>query len=1531
MNKIYKRFIAVSVFAILCLTTFAQKNYFSDISEGQARMAGGTRFILPNKYRTVSMDAAQMKSFLWSLPSEKNVQNRKMTPVLSIPMPDGRIATFNVWESSIQEAALQEKFPDIKTFLGQGISDPYATIRFDYTPRGFHAQVLTPNGTYYIDPYANNSNGSNYVSYFRTDYSQSRSFICGVTDNLPTSNAGLENTEAVCLGTQLRTFRLAVACTGEYAQAPGIAAGSNAAILHAAIVTSVNRVVGVYEKEVAVRMVLVANNNLVEFLDPATDPFNGNNNANVLINESQTVIDANIGFSNYDIGHTFSTGGGGLAQLQSPCGSGKARGITGLPNPTGDEFDIDFVAHEIGHQFGGSHTFNGQVGNCSGGNRSGPSAYEPGSGTTIQAYAGICGTDNLQPNSDPVFHARSFDQISDFIVSGTGQCGIITSTGNGIPVIGPLANNGLTIPISTPFTLTGSATDPNNDPLTYCWEQWDLGPQGPWNGGASAAANNTLPLFKSRVPKTNGSRTFPDISVILAGYPANPPATLGGLKGEILSSVPRTMNFRLTVRDNKAAGGGVASAGGGGCQSSTPFVVNVAGTTPFAVTSPNGGESYPAGSTQTITWNNAATTAAPFNVANVRISFSTDGGLTYPTTILASTANDGTESVSMPASVTTTARIRIEAIGNIFFDISNANFTLTTPPTGYTFGTAPTATTACPAGASITTNNLSTSSFGGFTNPITLAATGNPAGTTVSFSSNPLTPGNSTTVTLNNTASLPAGTYTVNISGTATGVAVQNTTATFTITAGAGPVISTQPTNVTVCAPATATFTVASAAAGVTYQWQSAPTVGGTYANIAGATNASYTTGATSAGMNGMAFRCIVSQQCGSTTSSAAVLTVNSGAAITTQPANTSACTGNPATVTVVATGTGLTYQWASATAAGGPFMPIATATSASYTIPSVTVSTPQFYQVTINSSSCPGMVMSSVAQVTISQTAAIGTQPTAQTVCAGTAATLSVAATGTGITYQWQSGTSATGPWTNVAGATAASYNTGATTATMNGTFYQVVVTGSCNAVTSSAVLLTVNTAAAITTQPTPVTLCNGATAAFTSAATGTGVTYQWQSGPTATGPWTNVSTGTGGTTQNYTTVQTTPAMNGTYYRVVATTTTCAATVNSNPVLLTVNTVAVIGTQPAAQSACIPQTATFNVAATGTGLTYQWESAAALAGPYTAIAGATATSYTTSATTLAMNGTYYRVSILSTCSPATPTVSSPALLSVTSPVTITAQPTNQRGCVGDNYTFNATASSPGNTITFQWQVSTTGAAGSFTNIAGATGTSATPSYAITAAQSFLNGYWYRVIFSVPCGTGVSSVVSDSARLSMSFKPAITLTYPTVSNTNPALNNFLFTTVSPAAGNFVYNWTKNGSPIPNSTATTQITLPVDDAGTYVVSVTDPTTGCRSNTATVTTNAATSDNLLLGRVFVYPNPVNDILTVRYNTSGLTNRATSVAVYDEKGALVFNNNFPITGTLGRMQIDMSRFRPATYMVYVVDAGGKKLSSTRVIKQP
>ncbi|MBL7749523.1 MAG: hypothetical protein JNM19_18945, partial [Chitinophagaceae bacterium] len=898
-----RKFTLLVFIVFFCMKVSAQQRFFTDAGQNKTVSTTGKRVIIPQQFRTSSLDVPSLQNFLWSLPSEQNfLYNRNNAPVLSLPMPDGNMARFRVWESSIQEPGLAAKFPGIKTFAGQGIDDPYATVRLDMGPSGFHAQVLTVNGSFYIDPYSR-GDISNYISYYRTDFRKTGTFFCEVPDNYPVSR--LENTEAACLGTSLRTYRLAVACTGEYAQAPGIAAGTNAAVLHNAIVTTVNRVVGVYEKELSVRMVLVANNNLVEFLDPVTDPFTGNNNDVVLINESQTVIDANIGPANYDIGHTFSTGGGGLAQLSSVCGAGKARGITGSPNPTGDPYDIDYVAHEVGHQFGGNHTMAG----C--GSSPNNTKYEVGSGTTIQAYAGICGTQNIQPNSDPFFHAISFDEISNFVNGTGGTCAVITPTGNTLPVIDPLPNNGLTIPVSTPFTLNGTASDANGDALTYCWEQWDLGGGSfyAWNAGATAPAGNTVPLFKSRVPKTDGARTFPDIAVILAGYPANPAASMGGLKGETLSPVARAMNFRLTVRDSRAGGGGVVSSGGGGCQTSTSFTVNVAGTTPFAVTSPNGGESYPGGSIQTITWNNAGTTAAPFNVANVKISLSTDGGLTYPTVISASTPNDGSESVTIPVvTATTTARIKIEAISNIFFDISNADFAITTPPNGFSFNSPAAVTATCPAPNVMTSGNLTATYFGTFTGDISLTGTVVPAGPTISFSSATLTTVAPTaTVSLTGMSALSPGNYTVTVTGTGAGVPTITRDIVFTVTPGSGPAITGQPVSIAVCSGNNASFAVVATG---TYQWQVSTPAVPAFTNISGATASTLTLTAVTAGMSGNQYRCIVTGQCGSTTSNAATLKVNVAPAVTTNPTSQAVFSGSAVSFTAAGTGTPApTYQ----------------------------------------------------------------------------------------------------------------------------------------------------------------------------------------------------------------------------------------------------------------------------------------------------------------------------------------------------------------------------------------------------------------------------------------------------------------------------------------------------------------------------------------------------------------------------------------------------------------------------------------------
>jgi hypothetical protein len=674
---------------------------WKEVPESSLRLTQTSRVITPQQYRLFQLNKIELVQQLQKAPKEFTQDAKSAADnILAIPMPDGSVQRFKLFESSIFEASLQARYPEIKTYSGQGLDDPYASVRIDWNPySGFHGRILSPKGDVYIDPY-HQGNTEFYQTYYQRDFNQRDPFFEPSLRKVPgRSQNGLGNRTTVsapCRGTQLFTYRIAVACTGEYAQAATGSMTPTVPATLAAIVTTINRVTQVYERDLTIRLILVGTNSNVVFTDPATDPFAGNDDAGVLIDESQRVIDSAIGNANYDIGHTFSTGGGGLAGLGVVCLSGfKALGITGSPAPFGDPYDIDYVAHEVGHQFGGNHTFRGLNGSCAGNGAFGPplsdafAAYEPGSGTTIQAYAGICFTDDMQPNSDPYFHAVSYDEIINFVTSGDGgTCKGVIATGNTIPVITAMNFNGVSIPIATPFELSATATDVDGDALTYSWEQWDVGlfpfAYNDFNGYVDGNA-----IWRSRTPSTDGKRTIPDIRYVAANYmPATPPSQMNGLRGETLSSLAKTYSFKLTVRDNKVNGGGISTgggkpvdgvtgAGGVGCSFTTPFNITVVPGV-FAVTAPNGGETYSGGTLQTVTWINTATNIAPINCMNVRITLSIDGGLTYPIIVLASTANDGTEQVVIPNvnPTTTTARLRVEAADNIFFDISNANFTI---------------------------------------------------------------------------------------------------------------------------------------------------------------------------------------------------------------------------------------------------------------------------------------------------------------------------------------------------------------------------------------------------------------------------------------------------------------------------------------------------------------------------------------------------------------------------------------------------------------------------------------------------------------------------------------------------------------------------------------------------------------------------------------------------------------------------------------------------------------------------------------
>ena len=638
---------------------------------------------VPETYRTFRLDKGLLAVRLAAAPNEF-ARPAEDTAIIEIPLPDGTLARFRFEHSLVVEPGLLAKYPELgSTYRAYGIDDPTASARFDVLPNGFHAIILSSKGTVLVDPFAIGDT-ENYVTYRKNDLARIGDFKCEVGDgsydelinaDLLQRSEFVPDAPSVVSGTQLRTYRLALAATNEYAVAVG---GNTIAGTLAAQVLVMNRVNGVYERDLAIHMNIVANNDLLIYAGnnmcagvactSENDPYT-NSDGSAMLSQNTANLTSVIQTANYDIGHVFSTGGGGVATLNGPCGGSKARGVTGLSNPVGDPFSIDYVAHEMGHQWGANHTYN-SGGGCAG-QRSSQSAYEPGSGVTIMAYAGICGNQDLARNSIDSFHVKSLEVIVAYSQNGNGNtCAQITSSGNTPPTVGIVGGPSFNIPKRTPFVLTATASDADGDAVTYDWQEYDL-------GGSTTAVPNTdatgpRPIFRPYGPSRMPDRLFPSLEYILTN--ANvPPATslcsgFNCLTGELLPQIGRTMTFQVIARDNHAGAGGISTA--------TATVVVDGGSGPFAVTSPNTGLTYNGLSSPTVTWDAAGSSLAPVNAANVKISYSTDGGESFPTVLIASTPNDGSEIVTLPNTPTNNARIKIEAVGNIFFDISDVNFSV---------------------------------------------------------------------------------------------------------------------------------------------------------------------------------------------------------------------------------------------------------------------------------------------------------------------------------------------------------------------------------------------------------------------------------------------------------------------------------------------------------------------------------------------------------------------------------------------------------------------------------------------------------------------------------------------------------------------------------------------------------------------------------------------------------------------------------------------------------------------------------------
>ncbi len=600
--------------------------------------------------------------------------------VIPLPNANGDIELFEVSEASNFDPELQAKFPEIRAFSGIGITDRYATLKLSISPQGIQTMIFrTDTENEFIEPY---SQDHKTYAVFRKDREEGGSpWVCSTKDkdllfSLNSKVAGLYS--PVSSAGQVKTMRLAQSCNGEYANFFGATSSAQVGLVLAAFNATLTRANGVYERDLALHLNLIPQTTDVIYYDPATDPYSTTlSQWNLQLQRTLTTV---ITSANYDIGHMFgATGGGGNAGCigcvcVDPANTNsraKGSGITSPADgiPMGDNFDIDYVVHEMGHQLGANHTFSFQLETGTGQNK------EVGSGITIMGYAGITAQD-VAPHSIDTFHETSIDQIQTNLAGKT--CPVTTvMTANSPPVVSVVGN--YTIPISTPFALTGSAVDPEGDPITYNWEQND----NATTSGANSVASPTKltgPNWLSFASTTSPTRTFPRLSTILAGLLVTPPLTGGdaGTNIEALSSVTRNLNFRLTVRDNRPYVTG-STIGQTQFTDSTITVTNTAG--PFQVTAQNTGTppNWQSATTQTVTWDVANTTLPPVGTANVNILLSTDGGQTFPITLAANTANDGSEQIIVPDLPTTTARLKVEAVGNIFFDISNVNFTITSP------------------------------------------------------------------------------------------------------------------------------------------------------------------------------------------------------------------------------------------------------------------------------------------------------------------------------------------------------------------------------------------------------------------------------------------------------------------------------------------------------------------------------------------------------------------------------------------------------------------------------------------------------------------------------------------------------------------------------------------------------------------------------------------------------------------------------------------------------------------------------------
>jgi subtilisin-like proprotein convertase family protein len=576
-----------------------------------------------------------------------------------VPNSNGIMEQFSVVESSNFVPELQAQFANIRSYSGIGITDKKASINFSIAPNSIQTMILRgDSASEFIDPLPDDK------SIYVVSISQSRSkgvlpLSCKTVNVALSKDLAQKASQLKSSGGQFKTLRLALSCTGEYTQYFG---GTVAQAL-AGMNATMTRVNGIFNRDLAVKLLLIANESSIIYTNANTDPYS---NAKAGVDgawhsELQNNLTSVIGNANYDIGHLFgATGGGGDAgcigcvcidpTISEP--NGKGSGYTSPANsiPEGDAFDIDFVAHEMGHQLGANHIFSYDVEGTG-------VSMEPGSGSTIMGYAGITDYD-VQNTSDDYFGYASIKQIQDNLAFKT--CPVSITLSNQTPTV----NAGLdyTIPKGTAFVLNGTATDPNGDAMTYCWEQNDSATNKESNDNSKAYEEKANgPNFRSYLPTNVTNRYFPAFNKVLAGQLST--------TWESVSTIGRNLNFVFTARDNAVSGFGQTN--------SDAVLITVDGNKgPFSVTSQEASDvSWLLSSSQSITWIvNGTNTLA--GAANVNIKLSIDGGLTFPITLTSNTPNDGSEVITAPSTAAKNCRILIEPTANVFYAVNGAPFTI---------------------------------------------------------------------------------------------------------------------------------------------------------------------------------------------------------------------------------------------------------------------------------------------------------------------------------------------------------------------------------------------------------------------------------------------------------------------------------------------------------------------------------------------------------------------------------------------------------------------------------------------------------------------------------------------------------------------------------------------------------------------------------------------------------------------------------------------------------------------------------------